>query len=199
MSPTRSEPMSTEPTEAEIAEAREAAERIIEQFDGPEVSGPQFHKYMAVCVTTDDVVKMARALLSLARRGREVLPPGRTKQDVVNLVDLALSDSMVNLGNGDGSRYDYDTFVERLAVNDLAIVSVAYRGRGEDTIERAAKVLHDMGPRQRNGARYSKWENELPEYREWMREKVRAVSAALSSPAPHTGGDGSPSEDAGPV
>jgi len=51
---------------------------------------------------------------------------------------------------------------------------------GMEEIERAAKVLHDMGPRQRNGARYSKWENELPEYQEWMREKVRAVAAALS-------------------
>ena len=52
------------------------------------------------------------------------LPPGRTKQDVANLVDLALSDSLVDMDNGDGGRFDYDILVEKLRGNGLALVAI---------------------------------------------------------------------------
>lgn len=58
--------------------------------------------------------------------GRSALPPGRSKQDVANLVDLALSDSMVPIEGDEATvRYDYDTLVEKLRVNGLAIVAIS--------------------------------------------------------------------------
>lgn len=60
-----------------------------------------------------------------AMSANEVLPPGRTKQDVVNLVDLALSDALLSLGPDEGSRYDYDIFVEKLRGNGLCIVALS--------------------------------------------------------------------------
>jgi hypothetical protein len=56
------------------------------------------------------------------------LPPGRTKQDVVNLVDLALSDALVDLGDGNGGRFDYDIFVEKLKGNGLCIRALPSEG-----------------------------------------------------------------------
>ena len=46
------------------AETREAARRIVDQLDSAEVTGPQFHAYMATMVTTDDITSIARALLA---------------------------------------------------------------------------------------------------------------------------------------
>lgn len=59
------------------------------------------------------------------------LPPGRTKQDVANLVDLALSDAMVPLGNEDGYLIDYDILVEKLRGNGLALVALSTKQEDE--------------------------------------------------------------------
>lgn len=57
------------------------------------------------------------------------IPVGLTKQDVVNLVDLALSDSLVDLGNGDGSRFDYDIFIAKLRSNGLCLRAIRSGGK----------------------------------------------------------------------
>ena len=68
------------------------------------------------------------------------IPPGRTKQDVVNLVDIALSDSLVDIGPG-GQRFDYDIFVEKLRGNGLCIRALSPPvGERERALEEAAKV-----------------------------------------------------------
>ena len=62
----------------------------------------------------------------------EALPPGRTKQDVANLVDLAMSDALVNIdhdGRGPEQVYDYDILVEKLRGNGLALVALTKAGR----------------------------------------------------------------------
>lgn len=69
------------------------------------------------------------------------LPPGRTKQDVVNLVDLALSDSLVQLDDDDASRFDYDIFVRMLAGNSLCIRAIKQEGVDEALPERSEAPL----------------------------------------------------------
>jgi hypothetical protein len=64
-----------------LLEGVEKARRIMEQRDSPDVSGPQFHTYMRLMVTTDDVIAIASALLSLVARddaGREEWQPIET-------------------------------------------------------------------------------------------------------------------------
>ena len=58
----------------------------------------------------------------------DVLPEGRTKQDVVNLVDLALGDALETPEPGTHI-YNYDIFVAKLAGNGLAVVSLAELNR----------------------------------------------------------------------
>ena len=54
----------------------------------------------------------------------EALPPGRSKQDVANLVDAAIQDSLVELDDLGGHRYDYDIMQEKLRANGLTIAAL---------------------------------------------------------------------------
>jgi hypothetical protein len=103
-----------------LAKVIQEGEWLLEGTDHPEDQA-----------VVEALLEIARELQSLRAPRAEgeaaeaALPMGRTKQDVANLVDLALADSLVDLGNGDGGRYDYDILVEKLRGNRLAIVALS--------------------------------------------------------------------------
>ena len=70
------------------------------------------------------VITELQARRAAEAKAVEALPPGRSKQDVANLVDAAIQDSLVELDDLGGHRYDYDIMQEKLRANGLTIAAL---------------------------------------------------------------------------
>ena len=109
------------------------------------------------------------------------LPPGRTKQDVANLVDIALQDALEDLGNGDGGRYDYDKMVASLRGNGLALVAATSGApRTHQTIdpytrEEAAKVADAAAHKERSSGQHVARRKTATEIAENIAAYIRAL------------------------